>query len=244
MLDRVKEIAKSLLLIPIEGDSSDIFLFERSERLADNCVFIAQLPEVAAKSSSAELLPLGCAAYLNEAGLASHLRSNKNSRQSFWADQTDQLVYLSTEIVNEHLTGLIPDKTLNKINAIIIASYKNHTDMIEARILSDARNLDDMGIVGLFNDLKNYFDTGKGINNLLKSWERKVDYSYWQSRLNGNFHFGSVKEIAQKRLYAAQYFMKQLKGEINAADIEKFIKCINKKNKKAEQSPVSETAPI
>jgi hypothetical protein len=45
-------------------------------------------------------------------------------------------------------------------------------------ILSDARNLDDMGAAGILNELRRLISSGKGISDALLSWERKIGYRY------------------------------------------------------------------
>lgn len=232
MLDEVKEIAKKVLMLPNCWSGCDNFLWERSQRLVNNISLIARLQEVVEKSPDLDHFALTSAAYFNEAGLASFLKPEKNNPvpviPNLTAAGNDHFVYLSTEIVNEQLSSFVQKQTIDKINAIIIQSYENEKKIPEAIILSDARNLDDMGVVGIFNDLKNYFFAGKGVSNLLQSWESKIDYAYWQSRLDESFHFEAVREIARKRLYAAHFFMKQLKLEARGLDIEKFIKCQKK----------------
>jgi hypothetical protein len=246
MLDEVKEIAKKVLMLSSYRCENDNFLWERSQRLVNNISLILSLPEVAEKAPELDKFSLTAAAYFSEAGLATFLKSEmgptnpkngvrgsqKNSPLKVIPNLSaagDYMVYQATEVLNEHLKDLVEKKIIEKISAIIIQSYENGQQSPEAMVLSDARNLDDMGVVGIFNDLKSYFFAGKGINNLLKSWDSKIDYAYWQSRLDESFYFDSVREIARKRLYAAHFFMKQLKIETRALDVEKFIKRQRKK---------------
>ena len=92
--------------------------------------------------------------------------------------------------------------------------------MLEAMILSDASNLDDMGAIGIFSEFKRYIIGGKGVSNVLHTWKRKIDYKYWQARLKESFRFESVRKIAEQRLSTAEYFMNQLKVENTASDLE------------------------
>ena len=87
-------------------------------------------------------------------------------------------------------------------------------------ILSDARNLDDMGTIGIFSEFKRHIIGGKGVSNVLQAWKRKIDYKYWQARLKESFRFKSVRKIAEQRLSTAEYFMNQLKIENTASDLE------------------------
>ena len=95
--------------------------------------------------------------------------------------------------------------------------------MTEAKILSDARNLDDMGAVGIFSEFRRFVCNGKGVADVLESWKRKVDYRYWQARLKESFRFETVRKLAVQRFAATEYFMTQLKMENNAQDLEDLL---------------------
>ncbi len=87
-------------------------------------------------------------------------------------------------------------------------------------ILSDARNLDDMGAAGIVNQLRDHTIQGKGPAHTLTAWKRKNDYQYWQARIKENFIFDSVRILAEKRLAAAEEFMNQLHIETQASDLQ------------------------
>ena len=87
-------------------------------------------------------------------------------------------------------------------------------------ILSDARNLDDMGAIGIFNEFKHCCQENKGVAETLQLWKTKIDYGYWQARLQDSFRFDSVRELAEQRLNTAKLFMEQLKTENNSTDME------------------------
>ena len=89
-------------------------------------------------------------------------------------------------------------------------------------ILSDARNLDDMGVVGIFSEFRRNVIEGKGVCDALQIWKRKVDYRYWQARLKESFRFEQVRKVAEQRLSAAECFMNQLKAEAEARDVERL----------------------
>ncbi len=95
--------------------------------------------------------------------------------------------------------------------------------LTEAVVLSDARSLDDMGAVGIFNEFRRCLAHGKGATDALESWKRKVDYRYWQARLKESFRFETARKIAVQRFAATEYFMNQLKIENAAQDIEDVL---------------------
>jgi hypothetical protein len=80
-----------------------------------------------------------------------------------------------------------------------------------------------MGAVGLFNEFRRYVVHGKGASDVLDSWQRKVDYRYWEARLKEGFRFESVRKLAGERFLAAEYFMNLLGAENSARDLEQMI---------------------
>lgn len=223
-LDLIKKIAKAALTINSLNNGSDNFLWDRGVRLANNVSYISQLPDVAGTTAALDSFSLLTAAYFNDAGLAQYLKNKSNNLKPLLSpDKTDHLLELCTEVVRQSLAKEIENQKIDKVICIIIESYSNTTPKIEARILSDARNLDDIGAVAIFNEFRQYFFTGKGIDNALKSWRRKIDYGYWKTRLEKSFQFESVRKIAESRLSSADCFMNQLKLETKAQDIQKFL---------------------
>jgi hypothetical protein len=57
------------------------------------------------------------------------------------------------------------------------------------------------------------------VGDILRSWKRKIDYRYWQARLEEGFRFESVRKLAERRLCAAEEFMEQLKAEAQGRDL-------------------------
>ncbi len=164
------------------------------------------------------------ATYFSDAGLARYLNMSRQEKQLTFSEAfNDGLLDYCTAVVEEKLTGVFVKTKIEKINRIIGESRDNTTKMTEAMILSEARNLDDMGAVGIFNEFKKIVSEGKGVGDILQIWERKIDYRYWQARLEKSFHFESVRKLAEQRLASAEYFMEQLKVETNSQDMRKAI---------------------
>ena len=124
--------------------------------------------------------------------------------------------------INAVSTGdLEADK--RSVDAIIALISWPETDLTEAKILSDSRNLDDMGAVGIYNEFRRDVIGGKGVSDIMESWKRKVDYRYWQARLKESFRFETVRKIAVQRFAATEYIMNQLKIENAAQDLEDVL---------------------
>jgi len=221
-LDFVRGTARQALVM--SAGNFDGPFWDRGQRLVRNVEYICQLPELAAAGLQIDRFCLLSAAYFNYVSLA-HYQKAENIEGKSVVENTDtaKLLEISYRIVDEQLAGHIENAKIEKIDKIIVESTSHHTKMTEAMILSDARNLDDMGVTGIFNELKQHVTNGKNISDILSSWQKKVDYQYWQARLKESFRFKSVRKIASQRLLTVESFMNQLKIENNAEDLEKLV---------------------
>jgi len=176
--------------------------------------FICGLEDLRESDVQIDRFCLKAATYFCESGLTRY--QDAKERFSYLAmsnGKSTELLEHSTLVTAEILTKVLDKARVDKINKIIIDSGNRFTSRIESLILSDARNLDDMGAVGLFNEFRRQVIEGRGISDAVSSWERKIDYKYWQARLKEGFRFESVRQIAKQRLLTADHFMNQLKSE-------------------------------
>ena len=192
-IDIIRQIAQQVLTVTTLAGISDNWLWDRAQRLVRNAEHICRLPELTDANLAVDRFCLITAAYFADAGFA------------HYADAED--------------TGA----RLVLAASSIIEAGDRFTEMTEAMILSDARNLDDMGSIGIFNEFRRYVIHGKGASDVLQSWKRKVDYKYWQARLKESFRFESVRTLAEQRYSATEYFMNQLEVENSARDLEELI---------------------
>jgi len=219
-LDIIKSRAKQALTIRTVTGELDDFLWDRGQRLVCNVEQICRLPELSRIGQGIDHFCLTAATCFSDAGLARHLQVPKAEAVSAKSNiDGGELLGLSTEVVTEKLAAVVEKSIIEKINRIITESGDHSTQQAEAMILSDARNLDDMGTTGIFNEFRRLIFAGKGISNILLSWERKKDYRYWHARLNKSFRFEQVRKLAEQRLSAAERFMSQLKFETQAHDL-------------------------
>jgi len=240
-LDIVMQSAQQLLNIQAPTGRPDNSLWDRAQRVVRNLEHICRLPELLETSSQIDLFCLTTATYFCDTGFTHLANSNDLSLRSILLNgraedvqlnsveattevlNTDNLRRLSTEIVTERLGPILPATKIDKINRIIIESGNRFTNMTEAMILFDARNLDDIGTIGIFNEFRRCPIHGKALTDVLQSWKRKIDYRYWQARLRESFRFETVRAIAARRLTTAEAFMKQLSIENSARDLEKQL---------------------
>ncbi len=230
-VDIVTDLARGALTVPAPGGNSDSSLWDRAQRLARNVELICRIPQLRRIETQIDHFSLMAATYFSDAGLAQYLKSAKTGPEPMALSVNGgDLLDLCTETVDRALGAHIDQVRVNNINRIITESQGYSARMTEAMILSDARNLDDMGAVGIFNEFRRYFIGGKGVSDAVQLWKKKIDYRYWQSRLKEGFQFDPVRRIAERRLAAAESFMNELKVENSAVDFEEFIAELAEKN--------------
>lgn len=223
-IDIIRRLAQQVLTVPTLAGRPDNCLWDRAQRLMRNVEHISRLPELANSGLQIDQFCLTAAAYFCEAGLARYADAQNTAAQLVSANvNADDLRDFSTQIVTEKLTAALPGPKINKINKIITESGNRFTEMTEAMILSDARSIDDMGAVGLFNEFRRCVIHGQSVSDALQSWKRKIDYQYFNARLKETFRFQSVRRLAAQRFAAAEHFMNQLRVENTAQDLEELI---------------------
>lgn len=215
----IRELGKEVLKIPTADGCLDTFLWDRAERLLRNVELICELPELGKRGLQIDRFCLEAATHFSDAGLAEYIRSGDSVESGLGNHNSGKLLELCTQIVEEKLKTHIVGAQIEKINSIIIESSQRCPQKVEAMVLRDARCLDDMGAVGIFNEFKRLMVRGKSAADAVQSWQRKVDYRYWQARLKEDFGFESVRRLAEERLAASEHFMNQLRAETEAEDL-------------------------
>jgi hypothetical protein len=220
----VRQIAKQVLTAHAPSGNRGHWLWDRTCRILRNIEQISRLPEPAGQTTAIDRPCLITAAYFAESG-CTHQPSEQNASgpaNSGDYNDTDRFA-ASTQIVTKQLAAVLNEARIDKVNKIITESTNRFTSMTEAMILSDARNLEDLGTIGLLHDLRRSILQGKSISELLDSWKCKIEYGYWQARIKESFRFDPVRQIAEQRLAAAAAFMDQLALENSARDLEEYV---------------------
>lgn len=220
-LKRIKQLARHELekagsVVGLGG-----FFWDRAQRLSRNVEQICRLPEVCGFASQLDTFSLLTAVYFSDIGLALHIRdTHTNGTLPDFDLNNGEFADASIQAIENILTDQLPAARIALTNRIISESYSRSATLTESMILSDARNLDDMGAVGIFNEFRRYVIGSKSVSDVLQIWKRKIDYRYWQARLKENFCFETVRTMAQRRIEAVEQFMDQMALENEASDVE------------------------
>ena len=219
-IETIKKAAEQIMLVPSKMGLVNTWLWDRTQRIVRNVETIYQLPEIAGANIAIDKFCLAAAAYFADAGFTNYIGIETVEAGVVLADvNTRDLREFSTQIVAEHLLEILDQSKISKINKIIMESNNPLAEMHEAVILSDARNLEDVGIVQIFNEFCACGVHGRGIADQLESWKKKKDYKYWEARLKESFHFDSIRKVAAQRYNQAERLMTQLAIEDSGKDL-------------------------
>jgi hypothetical protein len=220
----INDVAKQVLTVKTAAGANDSWLWDKAQRVLRNTEHISQLPEIVSKNVSVDKQALQAAVLFSDAGYVSLAEMRKKPLAQIIVDVNPaDIVDFSVQVVSEKFEGKLPKDRIEKINTILYAHVDRLANMAEAMILSDAKNLEDMGMIGLFNEFRNSVASGKEISATLLSWKKKIDYRYWQVRLEESFRFKSVQQIAKRRFESAEEFIGRLATENSGRDIEEVI---------------------
>lgn len=212
-VEEIRKAASELLIVREVSGRSERWLWDRACRIVRHVEAICRLPGFQSKPPL-DLPALTAAGYLADAGLPVYAQSKEIPFSHALLELgRPELREFSIQAIQEKLARTQNQELVSNICLIISESDSRATRLAEARILSDARNLEDLGMVGIIHDIRRCLLHGKGVSAILESWKRKIDYRYWEARLKESFHFDPVRQLAQQRFAAAQLCMKSLEIE-------------------------------
>lgn len=208
-LDAIWARARDDLVIACAQGDEDLFLWEHSVRVARNAQLITRLPDVSDDSLSETVIVV--AALYHDAGWAVRFRDGEVQR-------CDILVRPAPEthpdqgamLMESSLAKLVSAEVVGRAANVIRSLKRRDAATLEARIVADADNLDEFGALALWPNIRRGALDGRGVQAALDTWRRRKEYQFWTARLNDSFHFGAVREFAQKRLEAYEKFMEAL----------------------------------
>jgi hypothetical protein len=112
--------------------------------------------------------------------------------------------------------GAVIDEALLDHAARVLREAPHRPPMLDAaRLLADAINLEDFGVLGIVGQVIQLYQLGQGAVQLADGLEKRDLYGYWDARLNEGFHFDAVREMARERLEHARRIAAMLRRELD-----------------------------
>ena len=217
-LEDVMHRAKQLLTLPLDDQRQDLWLWEHAERVMRTAQALARLEHPGERAVDTDSLAI--AALFHDAGWVLEHRQGRYERWQLLGRPTNDLQReLAAAIVVEEIGPLLPGPTVRLASDAIRQCNDRHTALLEARLLADADALDEMGMMYVLRQFRQYQAEGRALQQLVDTWKRHKEYRYWEVRLAEGFHWDSTRELARRRLAAIDAFMTALQSDLNGGDL-------------------------
>ena len=217
-IEPIIEIARGVLVGRSPLGRDDTFLFDHSLRVMRVAQRLASCREV--RAWRMDRFALAVAALFHQAATGRLEEERRTSTVYAAATMSAEDVKLySAELAGDRLRGKVPARPLELVQEIIRRAHDATIDLAEAKVLSDADSLDDIGALGVWRDLRRHVLEGRAVADASHAWEQREQYGYWATRVRDVFNLATARRLAESRLGAARAFMQQLASERDAADL-------------------------
>lgn len=126
------------------------------------------------------------------------------------AEQAAEMLVSELTEWGVHVDEALLDRTIQVLHEV-----PQRTPMLdEARLLADAVNLEDFGMIGLLLQTIQVCRQGGGTAQVADGLEKREQYGYWNARLKEGFHFEPVRKIAAARLEHSRTAAALLESEL------------------------------
>jgi hypothetical protein len=125
----------------------------------------------------------------------------------------------AAEMAADQLKDLLSQPDLDLMLRILQEQRRRDAKLPEARVLSDALAMEEFGLIGLWNQNRQFHASGKTLEQLLKLWKAQHDYGYWESRLRDGFHYEASRRSARERLGQMKGIYERLQREHLCEDV-------------------------
>jgi len=217
-IEPIIEIARGVLVGRSPLGREDTFLMDHSLRVMRVAERLGQCKEV--RSWRLDRFAMAVAALFHQAATV-RLEEERRSSAVYAASlmSAEDIKEYSAELAGDRLTGHLPPRQLEYVQEIIRHAHDATTDIPEAKVLSDADSLDDMGALGVWRDLRRSILEGRAVEDAVRTAQRREQYGYWDARLREALRLETSRRLAASRLSAARAFMTQLGRERDTSDL-------------------------
>lgn len=115
------------------------------------------------------------------------------------------------------IAGPEADESLLDRATRVLQEMPHRSPMLdEAKLLADAVNIEDFGVIGVAVQAIQLARQGEGVLQLAEGCDKREQYGYWEARLKDGFHFEAVRQIALRRLETTRQVCALLAEELKA----------------------------
>jgi hypothetical protein len=215
--EELTAVARTVLVGPGLLGREDTYLLDHALRALRYADIILTFEQV--KPLRIDRQCLDAAVLFHEAARARLERERRESPATAATTLTaDEIRGYSAEMAGDALGDLLDAQQIERVQAINRQHQNRTTANSEAMVLSDACNLDDVGAVGVWRELRRFATEGRSVEEALTSWQRKLDYGYFLARIHETFRFAESRRWAEARFKRLEAFMTEMIRENQAAD--------------------------
>lgn len=220
--DAIWNRARVALTVVDERGQEDSYLWEHSRRVAQCALLIACLPGVRnQKPDEAAVLAGGL---YHDAGWIMRLREGEIERNQILSRPgTETHRELGAGLMQRDLEGLLSPESIRTAAQAIQTLNEREINTIEGQIVTDAENLNELGVLSLWPIIRRGADEGRDVEYVLKTWRRQREFRFWDARLKDSFHFDAVRTLAQHRLESFGRLMGDLDEQHRCADLAALV---------------------
>jgi hypothetical protein len=217
--------AKDLLVLRGDGPSVDLWLWEHAERVMRLAQMLALLPEVREiGDEQPDQTAVAVAALFADAGWAVQVRQGEIKRWQVLSRPTNDIQReLGVGALQDHAAQLLPADTVELAIRAIRECNDRYTKVPAARALSEAENLDEIGVMYVLRQFRQYQAEGRPLEQLVLSWRRQLEFRFWDARINNCLRWEASRHIARERLKAVEQFMSALARDREATDLHRVL---------------------
>ena len=125
-------------------------------------------------------------------------------------DRTEQAAELLVTLLDKDVDEGLLDRA-----ARLLHETPHRSPVVEdARLLADAVNLEDFGVIGMVQQIIQLARQGDGVRQIADGAEKREQYGYWDARLKDGFHFEPIRQIARGRVEHARQVAALLAQEL------------------------------
>ncbi|MEA2708606.1 MAG: uncharacterized protein QOF78_1207, partial [Phycisphaerales bacterium] len=169
-------------------------LMDDADRLWRRVQALLKLELIPSASADVDALELACYALELPMRSSSNLPAGKLGRTNL-RDRTEQAAELLVGAVGNEA----PEELIDRATNILLAMPHRNPASEESKLLADALNLDDFGVIGFVTRAIQLGRQGDGVNQVAEGNDKREQYGYWDARLKDGFHFDPVRKLARLR---------------------------------------------
>ncbi|MDO8632705.1 MAG: HD domain-containing protein [Phycisphaerales bacterium] len=216
-----KRARADLTLTTLQG-GQDVFLWEHTVRVARSAEYICRIPEIQARTP--DEVAVTAAALYHDAGWIVRVHAGEIERHEILLGPAPESACSEgARMMERSLKELIPPETLDRAGVAIRARNDRQTEQIEAQIIAEADNLEEFGLMFLWPAIRRGAFDGKGVQSILDTWRRRIEYQFWTARLTDSFRFETTRNLAVARLARLETFMSDLLIQQEVEDLRRAI---------------------